>query len=58
MKFLLSLLGAGIGAGVPVIIGLRIIVARLEERMKAANDKLTAHDKRLDRIEGLFIKAD
>lgn len=60
LNFLLSLLGAAIG----VIVGMKVTIARLEERMTALNEKVDGNyelfDKRISRIEDrvLFKKSE
>jgi hypothetical protein len=51
LNLALSLIGGGVGA----YVGLRVALARLQEQMKAANERLAEHGERLKRLEGVYF---
>lgn len=51
LNLVLSLIGGGVGA----YVGLRIALTRLQEQMKATNDRIADHGERLKRLEGVYF---
>jgi len=52
LNLALSLIGGGVGA----YVGLRIALTRLQEQMKATNERLAEHGERLKRLEGAYFR--
>jgi hypothetical protein len=51
LNLALSLLGGGVGA----YVGLRVALTRLQEQMKATNERLVDHGERIKRLEGVYF---
>ncbi len=52
LNFLLSALGAASG----VYLGLRVAIARIEEQLKATNNRIDDQGERITRLEDVFFK--
>lgn len=51
LNLLVSLFGGASGA----FVGLRVAIARIEERNKAQDEKLSDHGERLKRLESVYF---
>lgn len=51
LNLVLSLVGGALGA----YAGLRIALARLQEQLKATNERLTDHGERIKRLESVYF---